>query len=296
MSAIEKIGQSAGTNRIRVAGIVGATRGDILGCTNKGTVECFARTSTRAAQKATCNKNYSVSPGGITGGQMDYGSAEDIGMDVINCVNEGAVIVDADVDGNNSTVGGIVSHPGYEGTENTNKIENCINRGDITVTGAGKFRVGGINGGMANVFGCENYGTVKLATNNKGANGNSCVAGISGYMGKSMKHQNNKNYGDVIEETDLAHFVAGLIANFNDLAATYGEGCVVKCNVTSKSSPTQTGMVAGYGANTGMLLGTAENPVKVSGTFNGTPIDASNVAATAQGTSSKGVMNVIFGE
>ena len=296
MSAIEKIGQSAGTNRIRIAGIVGASRGDIIGCTNKGTVECFARTSTRAAQKATCSKNYSVSPAGITGGQMDYGSAEDIGMDVINCVNEGAVIVDADVDGNNSTVGGIVSHPGYEGTENTNKIENCINRGEITVTGAGKFRVGGINGGMANVFGCENYGTVKLATNNKGANAGSCVAGISGYMGKSMKHQNNKNYGDVIEETDLAHFVAGLIANFNDLAATYGEGCVVKCNVTSKSSPTQTGMVAGYGANTGMLLGTAENPVKVSGTFNGTPIDASNVAATAQGTSSKGVMNVIFGE
>ena len=296
MSAIEKIGQSAGTNRIRIAGIVGASRGDIIGCTNKGTVECFARTSTRAAQKASCSKNYSVSPAGITGGQMDYGSAEDIGMDVINCVNEGAVVVDADVDGNNSTVGGIVSHPGYEGTENTNKIENCINRGNITVTGAGKFRVGGINGGMANVFGCENHGTVKLATNNKGANGNSCVAGISGYMGKSMKHQNNKNYGDVIEETDLAHFVSGLIANFNDLAATYGEGCVVKCNVTSKSSPTQTGMVAGYGANTGMLLGTAENPIKVSGTMNGTPIDASNVATTAQGTSSKGVMNVIFGE
>jgi hypothetical protein len=296
MSAIEKIGQSAGTNRIRVAGIVGASRGDIIGCTNKGTVECFARTSTRAAQKATCSKNYSVSPAGITGGQMDYGEIADIGMDVINCVNEGAVVVDADVDGNNSTVGGIVSHPGYEGTENTNKIENCINRGNITVTGAGKFRVGGINGGMANVFGCENYGTVKLATNNKGANAGSCVAGISGYMGKSMKHQNNKNYGDVIEETDLAHYVSGLIANFNDLAATYGEGCVVKCNVTSKSSPTQTGMVAGYGKNTGMILGTAENPVKVSGTLNGTAIDASNVAATAQGTSSKGVMNVIFGE
>ena len=296
MSAIEKIGQSAGTNRIRVAGIVGASRGDIIGCTNKGTVECFARTSTRAAQKATCSKNYSVSPGGITGGQMDYGAADDIGMDVRNCVNEGAVVVDADVDGNNSTVGGIVSHPGYEGTENTNKIENCINRGNITVTGAGKFRVGGINGGMANVLGCENYGTIKLATNVKGSAKGSCVAGISGYMGKSMQHKNNKNYGDVVEDTETAHYVAGLIANFNNLAATYGEGCVVKCNVTSKSSPTQTGMVAGYGANTGMLLGTAENPIKVSGTMNGTPIDASNVAATAQGTSSKGVMNVIFGE
>ena len=296
MSAIEKIVQSAGTNRIRIGGIVGAARGDIIGCTNKGTVECFARTSTRAAQKATCNKNYSVSPGGITGGMMDYGTAEDIGMNVTNCVNEGAVVVDADVDGNNSTVGGIVSHPGYEDTSNTNSIENCINRGNITVTGAGKFRVGGINGGMANVKGCENYGTIKLATNNKGANTGSCVAGISGYMGKSMKHQNNKNYGDVIEDTDLAHFVAGLIANFNDLAATYGEGCVVKCNVTSKSSPTQTGMVAGYGKNTGMILGTAENPIKVSGTMNGTPIDASNVATTAQGTSSKGVMNVILGE
>ena len=296
MTAIEKIGQSAGTNRIRVAGIVGAARGDIKNCTNKGKVECYAMTSGRTAQKATCNKNYSVSPGGITGGQMDYGTAEDIGMNVTNCVNEGEVFVDADVDGNNSTVGGIVSHPGYEGTENTNTIENCINKGNITVKGAGKFRVGGINGGMANVKGCENYGTVKLATNNKGANSGSCVAGISGYMGKSMKHQNNKNYGDVIEETDLAHFVAGLIANFNDLAATYGEGCVVKCNVTSKSSPTQTGMVAGYGKNTGMHLGSDAEPIKVSGKLNGTAIDASNVATTAQGTSSAGVMHVVYGE
>ena len=248
MSAIERIGQSAGTNRIRIAGIVGATRGDIKNCTNKGTVECFARTSDRSAQSKASGKNYSVSPGGITGGMMDYGSSKDIGMTVTGCVNEGAIVVDADVDGNNSTVGGIVSHPGYEDTSNTNTIENCINRGNITVTGAGKFRVGGINGGMANVLGCENYGTIKLATNVKGSAKGSCVAGISGYMGKSMQHKNNKNYGDVVEDTETAHYVAGLIANFNNLAATYGEGCVVKCNVTSKSSPTQTGMVAGYGA------------------------------------------------
>ncbi len=296
MTAIERIGSSAGTNRIRIAGIVGAARGDIKGCTNKGTIECYARTSDRSAMSVASNKNYSVSPGGITGGQMDLGETFDIGMDVINCVNEGDVIVDADVDKNNSTVGGIVSHPGYEGTENTNKIENCINRGNITVTGGGKFRVGGINGGMANVIGCENYGTIKLATNDKGSAKGSCVAGISGYMGKSMKHQNNKNYGDVIEDTPLAHYVSGLIANFNNLAATYGEGCIVKCNVTTKSSLTQTGMVAGYGANTGMHLGSDAEPIKVSGTLNGTPIDASNVASTAQGSSSVGVMHVVFGE
>lgn len=296
MTAIERIGSSAGTNRIRIAGIVGATRGDIKGCTNKGTIECYARTSDRSAMSVASNKNYSVSPGGITGGQIDLGETFDIGMDVINCVNEGDVIVDADVDKNNSTVGGIVSHPGYEGTENTNKIENCINRGNITVTGGGKFRVGGINGGMANVIGCENYGTIKLATNDKGSAKGSCVAGISGYMGKSMKHQNNKNYGDVIEDTPLAHYVSGLIANFNNLAATYGEGCIVKCNVTTKSSLTQTGMVAGYGANTGMHLGSDAEPIKVSGTLNGTPIDASNVASTAQGSSSVGVMHVVFGE
>ena len=296
MSAIEKIGQSAGTNRIRVGGIVGAARGDIIGCTNKGTVECFARTSTRAAQKATCSKNYSVSPGGITGGMMDYGSAEDIGMNVKNCVNEGAVVVDADVDGNNSTVGGIVSHPGYEDASNTNSIENCINRGDITVTGAGKFRVGGINGGMANVLGCENYGTIKLATNNKGANAGSCVAGISGYMGKNMKHENNKNFGDIIEDTDLVHCVSGLVANWNNLKATYGVGCVVKCNVTTKSSLAKAGMVGGYGENAEMQIGTAEAPVKVSGSFNGVAIDASNVASTAMGSSSKGIMHVVFGE
>jgi hypothetical protein len=227
---------------------------------------------------------------------MDYGSAEDIGMTVTGCVNEGAVNVDADVDGNNSTVGGIVSHPGFEDASNTNTIENCINRGNITVTGAGKFRVGGINGGMANVLGCENYGTIKLATNNKGANAGSCVAGISGYMGKNMKHENNKNFGDIIEDTDLVHCVSGLVANWNNLKATYGVGCVVKCNVTTKSSLAKAGMVGGYGENAEMQIGTAEAPVKVSGSFNGVAIDASNVASTAMGSSSKGIMNVVFGE
>ena len=299
MSAIEKIGQSAGTNRIRVAGIVGATRGDILGCTNKGTVECYARTSTRAAQKATCNKNYSISPGGITGGQQDYGSgnyAGDIGMDVRNCVNEGAVIVDADVDGNNSTVGGIVSHPGAEDTPCTNTIENCINRGNITVTGAGKFRVGGINGGTANVLGCENYGTVKLATNNKGANSDSSVAGISAFLGAKMKHENNKNYGDVIEDTEYVHNVGGLIAYLQDHAVNYVVGGVVKCNVTTKSSATIAGMVIGRSKNSGMVVGTTDAPIQVSGTFNGTTIDAGNLATYAQGSTSVAQLNVVLGE
>ena len=296
MTAIEKIGQSAGTNRIRIGGIAGAPRGDIKGCTNKGTVECYARTSDRRAMSKASGKNYSVSPGGITGGMMDKGADFDIGMDVINCVNEGNVIVDADVDGNNSTVGGIVSHPGYEDASNTNKIENCINRGNVTVTGAGKFRVGGINGGMANVTGCENHGTIKLATNNKGNAAGSCVAGISGYMGKNMKHENNKNFGDIIEDTDLVHCVSGLVANWNNLKATYGVGSVVKCNVTTRSSLAKAGMVGGYGENAEMQIGTAEAPVKVSGSFNGVAIDASNVASTAMGSSSKGIMNVVFGE
>lgn len=252
---------------------------------------------TAAASVTSLNdKNYSVSPGGITGGMMDYGSAEDVGMNVTDCVNEGDIIVDADVNKNNSTVGGIVSHPGFEDASNTNTIENCINRGNITVTGAGKFRVAGINGGMANVLGCENYGTIKFATNSKGKNSGSCVAGISGYMGKNLKHENNKNFGDIIEDTELVHCVAGLIANWNNLKATYGVGCVVNCNVTTKSSLAKAGMVGGYGENAEMQIGTAEAPVKVSGTFNGTAINAGNVATTALGSSAKGIMNVVFGE
>ena len=296
MSEIEKITSSVGTNRVRIAGIVGAARGDIKGCTNKGQIECYARTSTRDAMTTLKDMNYSVSPGGITGGMMDYGSAEDVGMNVTDCVNEGDIIVDADVNKNNSTVGGIVSHPGFEDASNTNTIENCINRGNITVTGAGKFRVAGINGGMANVLGCENYGTIKFATNSKGKNSGSCVAGISGYMGKNLKHENNKNFGDIIEDTELVHCVAGLIANWNNLKATYGVGCVVNCNVTTKSSLAKAGMVGGYGENAEMQIGTAEAPVKVSGTFNGTAINAGNVATTALGSSAKGIMNVVFGE
>lgn len=307
MSAIEKTGQSAGTNRIRTGGIVGAPKGDIIGCTNKGKVECYARTSDRSAMTAASaaaaadgkSRNYSISPGGITGGAHDAGAASDVGMNVINCVNEGDVIVDADVDGNNSTVGGIVSHPGWESANNTNSMENCINRGNITVTGKGLFRIGGINGGIGNVIGCENYGVMKLATTTKAG---SSVAGIAGYMNNTNKFENNKNYGDVIAESELAHSVSGLIGGVgNTNNATYGKGCIVKCNVRpNAASVEKAGMVLGVSgttANPEPNFGTADSPVKVSGSFNGTAIDASNVVSTAKGSAAaQGVMNVVFGE
>lgn len=292
MTSIELIGDSAGTNRIRTGGIVGAARGDIKGCTNKGTVECYAKTTTRAPLKSV---NYSISPGGITGGAHDYGANTDGVMKVINCVNEGDIIVDADVDKNNSTVGGIVSHPGWESLSNPNIIENCVNKGNITVTGVGKFRVGGINGGITNVMGCENYGTIKLATSTtKG----SSVAGISGFMNACLKFENNKNYGSVVEDSNVEHTVAGLIGGVgNAVDAVYGAGCIVKCTVTTKSSSAQAGMVLGVGgAKAEATFGTSESPIKVSGSLNGTTIDASNVLATAKGSTSSGIMNVVFGE
>ena len=217
-------------------------------------------------------------------------------MHIIDCVNEGDVIVDADVDGNNATVGGIVSHPGWEDAANPNTIQNCINRGDITVTGAGKFRVGGINGGTANVIGCENYGTIKLATNSKGDNGGSSVAGISAFLGAKLRNENNKNYGDVIEDTEKAHNVGGLVAYLQDHAFDYVVGGVVKCNVTTKSSATIAGMVVGLGKNSGINVGTAAAPIQVSGSFNGTTIDASNLATYAQGSTSVVNLNVVLGE
>ena len=307
MTAIEKIGKSAGTNRIRIGGIAGAPRGDIKGCTNKGTVECYAMTSDRSAMsKASNGKNYSISPGGITGGQMDWGgkpdsgAGVDMGMDVINCVNEGDVIVDADVDGNNSTVGGIVSHPGWESINNTNTVENCINRGNITVRGGGLFRIGGINGGIANIVGCENYGTMTLATNTKAG---SSIGGVAGFMNNGSRFENNKNFGEIIESSDVAHTVAGLIGGVgNTENVTYGVGCVVNCSVTTAKSVTQAGMVFGAGAakittaSAEPNFGTEASPIKVAGTFNGTAVDASNVATTAKGSSSKGIMHVVFGE
>ena len=302
LSSIEKMAKSAGTNRIKIGGIVGAVKGTIKSCTNKGNVELYARTSDRTGQKAAskayggASQNYSVAPGGITGGCHDYGSEKDNGMYIIDCVNEGDVIVDADVDGNNATVGGIVSHPGWEDAGNPNTIQGCINRGNITVTGAGKFRVAGINGGTGNIIGCENYGTIKLATNSKGANSDSSVAGISAFLGANMKHENNKNYGDVIEDTEYVHNVGGLIAYLQDHAVNYVVGGVVKCNVTTKSSATTAGMVIGRSKNSGMVVGTTDAPIQVSGTFNGTTIDAGNLATYAQGSTSVAQLNVVLGE
>ena len=56
-------------------------------------------------------------------------------------------------------------------------------------------------------------------------------------------------------------------------------------------------MVLGFIEPDYTTCGTVENPVKVSGSFNGTAITAENIAATAQGTESSAVaMNVVVGE
>ena len=294
MTSIEKNGKSAGTNRVRTGGIVGAARGHISGCTNKGNIECYAVTSDRQALTKHKDINYSISPGGITGGAHDYGSAKDGIMNVTNCVNEGNIIVDADVNKNNSTVGGIVGHPGWEDAGNPNTIENCINRGNITVTGSSKFRLGGINGGMAKVKNCENHGTLNVTNGIAG----STVAGISGYMGRDHEFENNKNLGNINVTGSVALSVAGLIGGVTNNDATYGQGCVVKCAITvSEASLPTAGMVFTTHTNTTTVnFGTTESPIKVSGSFNGTEINANNVATTAQAAGSKAVMNVVYSE
>jgi hypothetical protein len=264
--------------RTQIGGIVGSPNGPVKKCKNTGDVNVMYYTPDRSAHTACGNI---ICVGGIGGGDY-YATAHgdrpaQSATDYIECVNEGDVTVDNDAAKSNSAIGGIVGWPGKEGSV-TNVSEGCINRGNITVKGNGKGRVGGIHGGSGNLVNCENYGEVKI----ENADAGSAIGGIAGFHSNGKKVEGCISKGNVTSVSTITGGIGGLIGNMGNVDHTTGENCVVDCTIVG-GSVTNAGMVVGKfnghkedAKRKRIVLG----PLEVSGTVNGNPASASNLCGT----------------
>ena len=232
-------------NRIGIAGIVANTGGDVSGCVNSGDVDVVFTTSTRAGYNAL---NAMIHAAGIAGNDyysIDSGHGSYADNTVIsNCTNRGDISVDFDSYRSNSAIGGISGWPGVEDAQKYNKIESCINYGDVTVSGAGKSRTGGVAGGATNLFYCCNYGEV---TNNMSSanNNGGTVGGVLGYWTYGYELVYCESYGNVVNNDNGNVYAGGLVGAAGAQPGKFGAFCVVDCKVTSKVNRSATGMVVG---------------------------------------------------
>lgn len=268
-TAIENL--DGNKNRHQIGGIVAAPNGDVENCVNEGAVSVTSVSSTRAAFSEFENI---VCVGGISGG--GFHSKDQTNSSFKSCDNKGNITLDFDVAKSNSTVGGIVGWLGVESTALVATVEECSNTGNLTISGTGKGRFGGISGGTANVNGCTNNANVTV---------NSADATSVAALGLGFHTQGRKVYHCVLEGAVVANCkidgVGGLYGGQGNAAEdgkTYSNK--VNATITTDASVTNFGLVVGKissGAKA-VVLGTDANPIQVKGTVNGTAVTAENLA------------------
>lgn len=301
-SAIEKQHENKiSAKRQSIGGVVASPNGDVSHCNNYGEVYVNASTTGHSAYPSYVNSEGKTAyyeciiiAGGISGG--DYQADGQNASNISDCKNTGAINFYTDYHGSNNAVGGIVGWPGLEKATLTVLTKNCTNTGNITVTGNGKVRAGGIQGGTGNMEGCTNEGAVVFESGNN----TSVIGSLCGFHSQGHVIKNCNALGTVTAKSTVAG-IGGLIGNIGDVAHTTGEGCVVKCTITGGKAESS-GMVVGLFNKAGktIKLGTAASPIKISGSINGTALTASNFKDYANGTKNFGasvhVITVVFGE
>ncbi|MBQ7622764.1 MAG: BACON domain-containing protein [Bacteroidales bacterium] len=278
-SVIGDIGNSASnyntTVRQSIGGIVSSSWGNVTACTNTGKV--VARWVTKE-HSATLAKNFVAQAGGISGG--DYHSDQTSTV-IDGCTNEGEFSVTCDSSQSNNAFGAIVGWPGKENASGTNHIVNCVNRGNASLDGFSKSRLGGICGSGAKCTDCRNYGKVHY----KGGLANSSVGGILGFN-NFFNVTGCENHGNVQSEVKMAGTEASAAGGIGGIAGALGNtaqvfsGCKVDCAVIVPEGSAASLLVGVIGQNkataTKLEMGTEASPLKVQGSFNGTTLTAAN--------------------
>lgn len=245
--------------RVQAAGIIANPYGLIKDCTNNGALSFQANTTTGSASGGT----YLMCCGGIGGG--DWFPASQAATNYEGCVNNGAIeYVKYDkVGSSNSTCGGIVGWPGAEGSR-SNVTKNCTNNGDITFSGTGKARVGGIHGGSGAMNGCINNGRVHCLSGDPA----SAIGGLSGFTSNGLTLQKSESRGPVTSDIAITGGLGGAVGNLGNSANSAKlTSCIVATKIENKSADNaRTGMLVGYynGTSASVPLG-ASGAVKVSG-------------------------------
>ena len=268
-SSIEK--QTGAKGRHQVGGIVSSPDGDVEDCVNEGAIDICSWTSTRAAATDTNHEDL-VCVGGIIGGRF-HSTNQNTG-DVRGCDNKGNITIDFDSAVSNTTAGGIAGWPGAEALNPPAVIENCNNTGSITVSGAGKGRFAGLTGGTGRIRNCTSRADVTINSTNSAS-----VAAL----GVGFHSQSHETVGLTIEGTITAKTaLAGLGGLFGNQGNVEENGATndncIDASLVFGSGVTKYGLIIGVynSGNKTVVTGTAEKPVKVRGSINGTTVNSSN--------------------
>ena len=285
--------------RCGFAGIVGSPNGKVEKCTNTGEIIINLPLAT-----GVTGKEMIACVGGIGGSDYHATAQGDrpaqSATDYIDCVNEGTIRMYSDVANSNSTCGGIVGWPGVEGAGQVCVTKNCINRGDIILSGLMKGRFGGIQGGAGHIINCANYGNISA---NK-LNTASPLGGVAGYSSYNFKFENNISQCSISAQT-VVEAVGGLIGAYAGQIFNGGDNCKVNCVISATAeNQVDLGIVVGQvnGAQS-MTFGQADKPIVVTGgSINGTAITSSNYSGFLHGTpgnkwtDSSHKVNAVWGE
>jgi len=262
---------SGTSGRTQVAGVIGSPCGDVTNCNNYGDVTFIAKYKTAIV-------NHLSYIGGIAG--SDYYAMSQSESSIINCVNEGNITIDCDCGTSNNAAGGIIGWPGKE-SACTNVTENCVNKGNIVVSGEGKFRLGGIQGGSGIIKGCTNEGSITINSSNSGSN----YGGLAGFHSGGYELIDSTNTGDIVCNVPISGGgVAGMAGNLGNSAHDEGKmkNNTIKCLVKSVEGTCGVGIVVGHfnGNTKTIYFGTADEPIKVGGSLQigdvTTVVDATN--------------------
>lgn len=282
----------ASVNRNQIAGIVAAPNGDVVNCINNGNITAVLTKVLEAE-----NKEYIVGVGGISGG--DYFAANSqSNSNIIGCTNNGTLMLTSDHSGSNNTIGGIVAWPCAEATASNVVTKECINNGDIFVSGTLKCRAGGVQGGSGRLQGCVNNGNISFSSE---VNTGSAAGSLCGFHSNGFEIVDCKALGSVKTEAVLVG-LGGLVGAIGNAALTSGTGCMVNCELTSPEEQTEIGLLIGHfnGTSKAITLGTDTDKIKIAGKVNGTTITADNylnyITSSSNYTPSKHKLNVEYGE
>ena len=290
---------SSAINRCGIAGIIGSSNGKVEKCTNTGDINVVL-----PLPSGVTSKEMIACVGGIGG--SDYHAVKQgdrpaqSATDYIECVNEGTITFHSDIANSNSTCGGIVGWPGVEGAAQVCVTKNCINRGNIVLSGLMKGRFGGIQGGAGHIIGCANYGNISA----NGLNTASPLGGVAGYSSYNFKFEQNISECSITAQTKVES-VGGLIGAYAGQIFDGGADCKVNCVIAAAADgQVDLGIVVGQvnGAQS-MTFGQADKPIKVTGgSINGTAITSSNFSGFLHGTpgnkwtDSSHKVNAVWGE
>lgn len=289
LSKIENTIFSKSVDRLNVGGIVGSSGGDITSCKNYGTVNV----KTLSSDGSATTKGHISCVGGISGG--DWYAPEQNASNITSCTNSGTITFETSSASGNSAVGGIVGWPGTESISLSVVTENCNNTGEVVIKGSGLTRAGGIQGGSGNIVNSHNTGNIHVIS----SNAKSVAGGVCGFHSQDHRITNSSAICSVISDIAIGG-VAGLIGNNGNVANETGEGCKVNCTLRNGDGG-GIAMVVGIfnGTTKNITIGTADSPVKVKGSVNGTAISAENLSQYLGGTNYKAgthTINAVFGE